>query len=276
MVVAIDGTAQPSQLLTVDLAGTLVPTGPSLPGEASDVVRGPDGILTAAYFGATTRGVVRLVGDVWEEVDTSLPDGGVIEPSGVFATATSPTYILTGSANGGGPLFRISDAGLMSEPVSAARMMGLGPDHIWALDGTSAHRFDGTTWSEELSLPESCSFGVVLVDEALCGSPLDNDLSHWDGTSWASTSIEELSRVTGLAEHGGTIRAVGETDGAVGVSTWSDGAWTTQLADLHPESDQVQVARGAATLSDGRLVFLVTLNSGGFVDGTALVIEQGN
>lgn len=275
MLVAIDGAAQPSQLMTVDLDGTLVPTGPSLPGEASDIVRGSDGVLTAAYFGAGTRGVVRLVEDVWEEVDVSLPDGSVIEPSGVFATATSPTYLLTGSANGGGPLFRVGDAGLISEPVNAATMVGLSPEHLWAFDGTFAYQFDGTTWSGEQSLPEFCSFGVVLVDEALCGSPLDNDLSYWDGTAWTSTSIEELLRVKGLAEHGGTIRAVGETDSAVGVSTWSDAGWTTQLVDLHPESEQVQVATGAATLSDGRLVFLVTLNSGGFVDGTSLVIENG-
>ncbi len=269
-----NGTAQPSQLMTVGLDATLTTLGPVVAGEVSAIARGADGIVTAAYYTASSRHVVRLEGESWVEVDLSLPDETVVVPTGVFATPGSPTYVLASTTTGAGPVYRLDGGALVFEGTNASTMIGRGADDLWALDGSDARNWNGVEWSEVFDLPAFCSFGVVLDDAALCGSTLGTETAHWDGGNWTGGSIPDVFTVAGMTARDGTVRAVGSAGDSIGVSTWNGSGWDTTLVDLQLNSPDLQVTPGVATLSDGRLAFLSTLNSSGFVDQTVLVFEE--
>ena len=263
------------QLWTVELDGSLTPLGPPLLGFPRSVARDADGVLTVLDDGIFE--ISQLEGDTWMPVDLLAADGSPIEPSSVFATDSSATYVVAATTFGGGPLYRIEGTQLVSEEVSAETMVGLGDADLWAIDGSYTSRWDGGAWIGGFDVPGPCRFGIAAAtDDAMCvGDGSFDDPIHWDGNVWTEVAIPDGGWVRGLATFAGSTTAVSNDGHRPIVSQFDGASWTSVEIDLYPEVPRVDAARGAGALSDGRLVFLAYLIlDDTTIDSASLVIEQ--
>jgi hypothetical protein len=120
-------------------------------------------------------------------------------------------------------------AGLVPEFLAASA-----PDNIWVFgvtsgaQGTSAVRWDGTSWQQD-ALPAGVGYGsVAVVSASEVWYAYDGSVWRWNGSSWLSSSGE--SDVSVAAGPGGHVwqvgtRQAGGRHSVLAARRWSGNAW---------------------------------------------------
>jgi hypothetical protein len=113
-----------------------------------------------------------------------------------------------------------------------ADFLGLGPDDLYAVSGTSLLHWDGAAWSlvdfgGAISPTDLQAIWGTSRDDLWLGDTLNGAVHHFDGTAWRTTITQtvEVSDLWG-AGAGGPVYAVG----TFGLSRFGGGAWTS-IAD---------------------------------------------
>ncbi|NMC72197.1 MAG: hypothetical protein GYA57_19360 [Myxococcales bacterium] len=186
-----------------------------------------------AYVAGTGGVVLRWNGTAWSSIS---PPWLTVELEAVWArTAASPVYV--GGTDG--TIARYNPSGGTWEDMTSGTgtletiygIWGADDDDVWAVGGftggTVLH-FDGTTWSEDTTVPSIDPQGYLAVG----GTASDNvfvlarngGILHWDGRSWRP--MEDVATISLVSVWGSSPQDVH----AMGTAT--DRAGTTSTAIL--------------------------------------------